>query len=336
MNILDRLIRKKNYGVSREAYELTQDAFVADLHGHTYMADRLPQLLNYFKIYANPEAKKMDEGGISLQAFSVVPSEYKKCRMEHILKKIVAVNKIVAKSSRLEWALSGTEAEDVWKKGKIGAFIGMESMHTLEGNLENLRWLHMNGVRYASLTHFIHTQAGYSSLIIKDRGKGITNFGRKAIGAMNRLGMIVDIAHLNYQGSFEAIKYSKDPVITSHTGIHTVDKNRRNIDDTQIKAIADSGGVIGICFLPWFMGWQITDIFGRVADHIERVRDVGGIECIALGSDFTGLVPTSLCPTDASQIPVLTQILMDRRYPEEDIRKILGLNFLRVYKEVCG
>ncbi len=341
---MKKTTQKAKYHVSQEAGDLHHSSFVADLHADTLLEDRLfrydllkrhkPRLpLNPF--FNHVDLPRMIEGGVSLQAFGIVTNYWlaKKWTAE---RKVRRLHEIIKKSPELDWALSGTEAEKVWKKGGVGAFLGMEGVHPLEGRIENLEWFYEQGVRYASLTHFNNTEAAYSSTFPGDKGKGLTSFGRELIAAMNERGMIVDLAHINYAGFFEAVECSRSQVIVSHTTIKSLCSHPRAIDDEQIKAVAKKGGVIGIMFSPLFLSKKIIDGAERIVDHIDRVKEVAGIDYAALGSDFDGFICLPRGLKDVSDLPVLTQLMLDRGYSEEDIRKVLGLNFLRVYQEVCG
>ena len=341
---MEKTKQKTKYYVSKEARDLHHSSFVADLHADTLLADRLfrydmlkrhkPRLpLSPF--FNHVDIPRMVEGSVSLQVFGIV-SNYWMAKKWTAERKVRRLHEIIKKSHELEWALSGTEAEKVWKKGRIGAFLGMEGVHPLKGRIENLTWFYERGVRYASLTHFNNTEAAYSSTFPWDKGRGLTSFGRELIATMNEMGMIVDLAHINYAGFFEAVECSKSQVIVSHTTIKSLCNHPRAIDDEQIKAVAEKGGVMGIMFSPLFLSKKIIVGAERIIDHIDKVKEVAGIDYVALGSDFDGFIHLPRGLKDVSDLPVLTQLMLDRGYCEKDIRKVLGLNFLRVYQKVCG
>ncbi|UCD83511.1 MAG: dipeptidase [Deltaproteobacteria bacterium] len=339
---MERVNARAKYDVSEEAGKLHHSSFVVDLHADTLLADRLfrydmlerhqPRIpLSPF--FNHVDVPRMKDGGVSLQAFGIV-TNYWAAKRWTAERKVRRMDEIIRKSSDLEWALSGTEAEAVWKRGKIGAFLGMEGVHPLGGRVEGLGWFYERGLRYASLTHFNSTEAAYSS--VSPVNKGLTAFGRELIGAMDEKGVIVDLAHINRAGFFEAIECSRNPVIVSHTTIGSLSRHPRAIDDEQIKAVAGKGGVIGIMFSPLFLSKRIIEGAERIVDHIDRVKEVSGIDYAALGSDFDGFIHLPRGLKDISDLPVLTQLMLDRGYSEEEIKKVLGLNFLRVYKQICG
>ncbi|MFH1637004.1 MAG: dipeptidase [Candidatus Woesearchaeota archaeon] len=329
--------------VTEEAYKLHHSSFVADLHADTLLWDHLfgydmlkrhDSKLPYSPLFNHIDAPRMLDGGVSLQAFAIC-TNYWLGKKKSAQKKAIRLDEIVKNSPVLEWALSGTKAEEVHKSGVMGVFLAMEGIHPLEGKIENLEWFHKKGLRYASLTHFNNTEAAYASTLPWNKNKKITRFGKYLIGAMNDLKIMVDLAHINYQGFFDAINHSRDPVIVSHSVVGK-GNHPRALNYKQIHAIAENNGVIGIMFSPLFLNNSLYGTVEDIVDHIDYVKKLAGIDYVALGSDFDGFIHLPKGLKDISDLPVLTQVMMDRNYTEEEIQKVLGLNFLRVYKEVCG
>ncbi len=170
---------------------------------------------------------------------------------------------------------------------------------------------------------------------------------------MNKLGMVVDLSHVGYKTSMEAMEASESPVIFSHSNAWKVSPSKRNIKDDQIKALAKKKGVIGVVNYPGFVKWE-NPTLNDLLDHVDYIANLAGTDHIGIGFDFsepgdlesykywgydpdTYLIPPWDHPKgleDISKAPNFTQGLIDRGYPEKDIKKILGENFLRVYKEV--
>lgn len=330
--------------ISEQAYNLNKESFVADGHNDILLwmdllgYDLLKKhkaRIPYSPIFNHVDVPRMIEGGMSLQAFAIV-TNYWLGKKKSAQKKVKLMRKVVENSSDLEWALSGTEAEQVYNNGKIGAFLAMEGIHPLEGKIENLEWFYKKGLRYASLTHFNNTEAAYSSSFSWNKNKKITSFGEELIKRMNELKIMVDLAHINYQGFFDAIEHSKDPVIVSHSVAKGRANHRRALDDEQIKAVAEQNGVIGIMFSPLFLNKRLYGTVEDIVDHIDYVKNLVGVDYVGFGSDFDGCIHLPKGLKDVSDLPALTQVMIDRNYSEEEIKKVLGLNFLRVYKEVCG
>lgn len=332
------------YEISKEARQLHYSSFVADLHTDTLLWDSILGY-NLLKRHTNPlpcspliyhaDIPRMKEGGISLQALGLVTNYWWR-KKKSAMSKVLRLHEIIGESADMEWALSGTEAEETWKRGKIGAFVGMEGCQPLEGKLENLQWFHDNGVRYISLTHFNTTEAGYPSIGKSNRQKGLTNFGIDLIAAMEEKRIMLDLAHLSYQGYIDALHFSRNPVLVTHTAINNDAGHPRALDAKRIKAIAANGGVIGIIFSPWFLSRKIFESAERIVDHIDLVKQIVGIDYVAIGSDFDGFIHLPKGIKGVNDLPVLTQLMLERNYSDEEIRKVLGMNFLRVYKQVCG
>ena len=168
-------------------------------------------------------------------------------------------------------------------------------------------------------------------MVIRDDTQGLTRFGKDVIAAMNEHGMIVDLAHLNRKGFFEALELSTTPPIVSHTGVAGVLEHWRNIDDEQIRAVADRGGVVGVIFAPKFLG---GDDLAAVCDHLAHIVKVGGEDVPALGSDYDGMVKPPRGLEDVSDLPKLTAALLDRGISRAAVKKLLGENALRVLADV--
>jgi len=193
------------------------------------------------------------------------------------------------------------------------------------------------GLRYIGLSHFSRNLAASPAF-----GWGanpdtpLSDHGRELIDELNRLQMIVDLAHVNRAGFLEACARSKAPVLVSHTGTAGANNNWRNIDDEQLRAVAGTGGVIGIIFAPVFLGDGVTGSAQLIVKHIKHVIDVIGEDHVAIGSDFDGFViPPDDLP-DISCLPYLTQLMLEGGLSEAQIRKCLGGNTLRLFRDVCG
>ena len=203
-----------------------------------------------------------------------------------------------------------------------GALLSVEGLHNLEGDIANLDRLHAAGFRMAGLVHFFDNELGGS--MHGERKGGLTPFGRKVVRRMERLGMIVDVAHASPAVVRDVLAMARRPVVSSHGGVQATCKVNRNLDDDQIRGIAATGGVIGI-------GYWDAAVCGTgpeaVAAAILHVKEVAGIDHVGLGSDFDGAVTTGF---DTSKLAHLTQALADRGLTDEEIAKVMGGNVLRV------
>ncbi len=218
------------------------------------------------------------------------------------------------------------------RAGKVAALAGIEGGQALEGSLEHLAGFAARGVRSLGLVHFSVNAIATPAYGVGARAeKGLTDFGRDVIAEMNRLGMIVDLAHINRTGFYEALAASSHPVLVTHTGVAGVHAHWRNIDDEQLRALGERGGAAGIIFAPRYLGGRTVD---AVVDHIVHVIDVAGEDVPALGSDFDGFVIPPSGLEDASMLPQLTAALSARGLSRRALEKVLGGNALRVLDAV--
>jgi membrane dipeptidase len=197
--------------------------------------------------------------------------------------------------------------------------------------------VHRLGVRWIGLTWSRRNAAGDGVAELRTGG-GLTEFGVGLVEEMNRLGMVVDIAHLAPAGVEDVFEVCAGPVVASHANAHTLCPIPRNLTDAQLEEVARSGGVVGAVFYPAF----ITDgeepaTLDMLLDHVDHMVSVMGPEHVGLGSDFDGFFgPTPIGLEDAGKMPNITAGLLARGYAVEDVRKILGENWLRVFREVVG
>ena len=206
----------------------------------------------------------------------------------------------------------------------VGGMLSIEGLQDLEGKLANLDTLHAAGFRMAGLAHFFDNDvAGSMHGVAKG---GLSPLGVQVVRRMEKLGMIVDVAHSSHATTAQVIAMAKRPIVASHTGVQATCKVNRNLTDDEIRGIARTGGVIGIGY------WDAAICSTRpeaVAAAVAHVRDVAGIDHVGLGSDFDGAVTTGF---DASQVVAVTQALIDRGFSDADIAKVMGGNVLRVLR----
>jgi membrane dipeptidase len=205
-----------------------------------------------------------------------------------------------------------------------GAMLSIEGLQNLEGKAENLDKLYTAGFRMAGLTHFFDNELGGSMHGLKKGG--LTPFGRDIIARMEAKGMIVDIAHLSHMGVAEVLSMARRPVVSSHGGVQATCKVNRNLTDDEIRGVAKTGGIIGIGY------WDgaICDTSpAAIAKAMKHVRDLVGIDHVALGSDYDGATTVRF---DTSQLVQVTQALLDAGFSEDDIRAAMGGNAIRVLR----
>jgi microsomal dipeptidase-like Zn-dependent dipeptidase len=200
--------------------------------------------------------------------------------------------------------------------------LSIEGLHDLEGKAENLDRLYAAGFRMASLTHFFDNQLAGS--MHGERKGGLTPFGRQIVRAMEAKGMIVDVAHCSHRCVADILAMARRPVVSSHGGVQATCKVNRNLTDDEIRGVARTGGVIGIGY------WDaaVCDLSPRsIARAMRHVRDLVGVQYVALGSDFDGSTTTRF---DVAHLDQVTQALLDEGFTSDEIRAVMGGNALRV------
>jgi membrane dipeptidase len=205
-----------------------------------------------------------------------------------------------------------------------GAMLSIEGLQNLEGKATNLDKLYTAGFRMAGLTHFFDNELAGSMHGLKKGG--LTPFGREIVTRMEDKGMIVDIAHLSHAGVAELLAMARRPVVSSHGGVQATCKVNRNLTDDEIRGVAKTGGVIGIGY------WEgaICDTSpAAVAAAMKHVRDLVGIEHVALGSDYDGATTVRF---DTSQLVHVTQALLDAGFDDDEVRAVMGGNAIRVLR----
>lgn len=291
--------------------------------------------LPFSAIGGHVDIPRMREGGIGAQFFGLVslPVGQRSGLARVIDEQIDALETQISYApERIAKVRTAAEIENAQASGKVGALLGIEGGHALEGSLDTLTRFARRGVRYLGLCHFSRNELCFPAYGTgRDDSVGLTAFGRDVVAKCEELGVIVDLAHINRKGFLEACSMAHRPPIVSHTGVIGAFEHWRNIDDSQLRAVADKGGVIGVIFCPKFLG---GDGLEPVVKHLRHIIDVCGEDAPALGSDWDGfIVPTrELC--DAAHLPLLTDALLEARVPIGTITKILRGNAMRVLGEV--
>jgi len=231
-----------------------------------------------------------------------------------------------------ELALSASDVERIYGSGRIASLLGMEGGHAIENSLGALRSFHALGVRYLTLTH--NTSLPWVDAASGERlHGGLTDFGREVVREMNRLGMLVDLAHTSPESMNDALDVTEAPVIWSHAGARAVYDHPRNVPDQVLRRLPANGGVVMVVFYPDFLSGREVATIADVADHIEHVVEIAGIDHVGLGSDFDGITRVPVGLEDVSKFPTLLAELGRRGWSEPDLAKVAGENTLRVLRE---
>lgn len=233
-----------------------------------------------------------------------------------------------ARPGALRLVRKAAEIEQCRADGAMGALLGIEGAHALDGSLENVTAFARRGVRYIGILHFSANEAGYPAY---GRGRrdtdGLTQWGFELVERCEAEEVLVDLAHLNKRGFLDACRVAKRPPIVSHTGVLGAYEHWRNIDDEQLRAVADRGGVVGVIFCPKYVG---GDGLGPVVQHLKHIIDVVGEDVPALGSDWDGFIVPTKPLKDPRGLPLLTDALLNEGLSPKTVGKILRDNVMRV------
>jgi len=343
------------YKASKKAQDIYDSLdFISDLHADSLLWKRdLLKKNNYGQV----DIPRLREARMSLQAFTIVTKSPKGLNMhqndakardditllsigqaqppktwfslfERAKYQTKKLHKFAEKDENFRIIKSSSELEKFIKDKKtnrdlIAGFLGIEGAHALEGKLENVQKLHDVGIRMMAATHFFDNKLGGSAHGLS--GAGLSDFGRQVIKKMDELGMIHDLAHISPKMIDDILNMTKSPVLVSHTGVKGVLNSPRNLSDEHIKKIARNGGIIGITFFPEAIGPNgVQDIVA----NMKYVKNLVGVQHIALGSDFDGTVTV---PFDVTGMPLLVDEMLRQGFNENEIRAIMGENLKKFF-----
>ncbi len=278
---------------------------------------------------------RLREGGVNLQFFALyIREEYaKEGALSYCLRLVDSFYETLSRcNSEMQLITSAAELEQIMAGPKVGALLSIEGGEALEGELSALRVLFRLGVRALGLTwnHPNQLAVGVGQGV---KGEGLTEFGKRVVREMNRLRMVVDLAHINEQGFNDAIGISDAPVIVSHANTHALHDHPRNLSDDQLKTLGRNGGVVGLNFYPDFIA-PADATLDKLVDHFIHAAEVAGVDHIGLGSDFDGIDKVIEGLEDVTGLPRLVEALSKRGFSVEEIDKITSKNFIRVLKKI--
>jgi membrane dipeptidase len=278
---------------------------------------------------------RLRDGGVGAQFWSVyVPCELAGHEaVTAVLEQIELVHALIARyPEHLALARTAGEVEAAIATGRVASLLGAEGGHCLAGSLGVLRALHRLGVRYLTLTHNRNVPWADSATDEPAAG-GLTDFGRRVVAEMNRLGMLVDLSHVAPSTMRDALDASTAPVIFSHSSCRAVHDHPRNVPDDVLARLPGNGGVCMVTFVPAFVSPAAPHAtVEHVVAHVEHARDVAGIDHIGLGGDYDGTSAVPVGLEHVGRYPVLFQALLDRGWSDEDCAKLAGRNALRVLR----
>jgi membrane dipeptidase len=285
----------------------------------------------------------------------------------YALEQIDLIKRLCAKYPRdLAMARTAADIERNFKAGRVSCLIGIEGGHAIENSLGALRMFATLGVRYITLTHW--RSLSWATASTDTAHRGLSAFGRDVVHEMNRLGILVDLSHVNDATMSDALHATRVPIMFSHSSARALTHHSRDVPDSILKLVRANGGIVMVNFNPAFVSEAVRvyedSMAGRAralraagadsgvvadslkawgarapkatlaqaADHIEHIRDVAGVDAVGLGSDFDGITEVPLGLEDVSKFPDLLAELLRRGWSEQDVRKVAGLNALRVMR----
>ncbi|HEV7838249.1 MAG TPA: dipeptidase [Gemmatimonadaceae bacterium] len=316
---------------------------------------------------------RLRKGMVGAQFWSVyIPGEWRDSGYARVqLEQIDIARELVAKyPDRLALALSAQDIRRDFKEGKIGSLLGLEGGHAIENSLGALRAYYDLGVRYMTLTHNV-TLDWADAALDSAKHNGLTPFGDSVVREMNKLGMLVDLSHVSVATMSDALDATQAPVIFSHSAARAIVDVPRNVPDSILRRVTKNGGIVMVPFVTGFVSpavflydesrpsmrelrqkygndtaaitravneWRTGHpepraTLSQVADQIEYVRRVAGVDHVGIGGDFDGITEVVQGLEDVSTYPALFAELARRGWPDGDLRKLAGENFLRVFAE---
>lgn len=294
--------------------------------------------LNTLHTYNHTDIPRLQSGQVDVQFFSiwVSPTAYTNYFDQAIVMRNLFYSELAVNTTSIEQATTMHEALEINSQNKIAAVIGVEGGHHIQNNLDNLISLYNSGMRYLTITWNNSTSWAIAAKDPRTEIQGLSNFGRDVIRKMDSLGIMIDVSHTGIRTIQDILSVTTNPIIATHSGARSVHDHYRNLYDWQIQDIANSGGVIGVVFYPYFLNGTSNASIDDVIAHIDYIVNLVGTDYVSIGSDFDGIevVPSGL--EDTSKFPALTLAMLEHGYTEQEVAKFLGGNFRRVFEQVCG
>jgi membrane dipeptidase len=315
---------------------------------------------------------RLEAGQVGAQFWSIyVDGEMKDSGYARVqLEEFDIARRMIARyPDRLAPAFTADDIERAFKRHRVGSLLGMEGGHVIENSLGVLRAYYALGARYMTLTHNVTLDWADAALDSARHG-GLTEFGKEVVREMNRLGMLVDLSHVSPGTMSDALDVTEAPVIFSHSAARALVDHPRNVPDSILARLPKNGGVVMVTFVPSFVSnefeqWEASSdstqkqlhalpdtvearrqweewkgahpppaaTLAQVADHIEHVRQVAGVDHVGIGSDFDGVDYTPVGLEDVSKFPELFAELIRRGWSDADLKKLAGQNLLRVLRQ---
>lgn len=337
----------KRLNISNEAIELYLDSEIIDPHTVSYVWTRtlgydmnkrhkyMPFKMGFLSQVDFPRTLEANMSGM-VWDITTNPLRGDEKKLEITQENIRAIlNDLEKNSEQFKFAISYKDYQEALKEKKVASWISIQGGQAIDNNIDNLD--KVPEIHRITLVHFTKSKIGASNFDSSNKDMGLTDFGKKFVEKMIEKNIIVDLSHINRKGFFDALDIipKNIPPVVTHTGVNGVSKSWRNIDDDQIKAIAERNGTIGIIYYPKFISNSLfKNSCDDIVKHMEHVINIAGEDYVTLGSDYDGAITLPSDMPDITYQPIIVQRMLDRKWSNERIKKILAYNFLRVIKEV--
>lgn len=357
---------KANAIRDEEASKIHHDAVVVEGHSDIMLDVVKRQRRGEKKVIQTSWLPRLRTGGVDFSALVVggdspnflnnteYPSQY--------FAALQNIDRLATEADESEGAFFVVRGKtDLDRRDGIGIIIMFEGSSPLCRSLHMLRTFHRLGLRIFCLAYAWANEVVDG--VTEHRGGGLTDFGIEAVKEMNRLGILIDVSHVSDQGIYDTLKRSEKPIIASHSNVRALCHHPRNLADDMIKGLAEKGGLAGLNFFPHYVAKKKSVTVEDIVDHVDYIKDLVGIDHVAIGPDYLDYrkefyygrthafasvqVPGAEVPEtldsyfryperaeDVTQLPHFTKAMLKRGYSEGEVRKVLGGNLIRVYKNV--
>ena len=346
-------------GISLEAVQLYLASEVVDLHidsfiwhrvfgydlgkrhGAAEAGSRRGWLGRSFWGHADLPRIREAQIGAAVWTITTNPVRSAAGRARALLRNVAAIQAVLARADEeVELVRDVAEHRAARSRGKHAAMLGIQGGNALGPNLEALTELPERAVLLVTLVHLSSSALGTTSSPLRfGSDSGLSDLGRELVRRLNDMRIFVDLAHLNRRGFFDAVEAHdrSQPLLVSHTGVSGAFAHWRNLDDEQLYAVADTGGLVGVLYHPDFLAERAASVrASTIVDHLGHVVQTIGEDFAALGSDWDGAITTPPDMPTCLELPRLVEIMLERGWKPERIQKVLGQNFLRVLKALRG
>lgn len=341
-------VRARALGVSREAIEIVDSSEIIDLHIESFIWTRVAGYdltrrhgrgLFGGCFYSQVDLPRMREAGMTGGVFSIAtnPLRRRSRRTETLVRNVERLRSIIDGHPGCRVVATYSEWMRARENGDLGCFLAIQGGNALDSHPNDVFRIPGDVVTRITLVHLSNSPLGSTSSPVRTGEQGLTPFGRDYVRRMNERRILVDLSHSSERAFWDAVQVHdrSQPLVVTHTGVRAVHDSWRNVDDRQIRAVAKTGGVVGIIFHTGFLGERLFGGSARaIVRHMEHVIDVVGDDFVALGSDWDGFICTPSDMRTVLELPVLVQYMLDRGFQPERIRKILGNNYLRVMQQI--